>query len=79
MSRIEQPAMYQYRKVQPLLRHVRVMERFFREVGDHPNYGQDYSELHGAYMKILNDELAPHALALAICELQDAQGEIATE
>ena len=84
MSKTEQPEsyQYQYRKVQPLLRHVRVMQRFFREVvGEHPNYRQDYSELHGAYMKILNEELAPHALALAlaITELQHAQREIATE
>ncbi len=65
----------EYWEVLPLLRHVRVMERFFREVIDNnPAYLEHYAPLHVAYMEILNGELAPHALtfALAITELQDA-------
>ena len=64
----------EYWEVLPLLRHVRVMERFFREVIDtNPVYLEHYAPLHVAYMDILNEELAPHALtfALAITELQD--------
>lgn len=72
----------EYTEAQPLLRHIRIMRRFFDEVID----GNDklrtyYSELHGAYMDILNEELAPHALtfALAVTELEDAYPEIDPE
>ena len=55
----------EYTEVQPLLRHVRVMERFFDEVVDeNPQFRTHYSALHVAYMGILAEELAPHALPL---------------
>src|ERR1051325_1271194 len=71
-----------YSEVQPLLRHVRIMERFFDEVVDeNPQFRKHYSDLHVAYMRILAEELAPHALplALAITELEDAYPDIASK
>jgi hypothetical protein len=73
------PAMDNYFEAQPLLRHIRVMERFFREVVDSQlEYRKHLPDLHVAYMAILNEELAPHAvmLALAITELEDAFPDI---
>jgi hypothetical protein len=69
------PPLDAYVDVQPLLRHIRVMWRFFEEVIDeNPEYRKHFSELYGAYTDILNEELAPHALtlALALTELEDA-------
>ncbi len=62
----------------PLLQHIRITQRFFDEVVDEVPYRQFLPELHGAFMRILNEELAPHALtlALAITELEDAFPEI---
>ena len=64
-----------YVAAQPLLAHVRIMQRFFDEVVDaEPGTRHFYADLHVAYMNILNEELAPHALtfALAITQLEDA-------
>jgi hypothetical protein len=57
------------------------MQRFFDEVVDEEPYRQFHPELHGAFMRILNEELAPHALtlALAITELEDAFPEILSD
>jgi hypothetical protein len=69
------PPLDAYVDVQPLLRHIRIMWRFFEEViNENPEYRKHFSELHGAYMDILNEELAPDALtlALALTELEDA-------
>lgn len=68
-----------YVESRPLLRHIRIMKRFFEEVIDeNPEYREHYSELHCAYMDILNQELAPHALTLAfaVTELEDGYPEI---
>ncbi len=68
----------EYIEVQPLLLHIRVMHRFLDEVVDVEPYRDFHAALHCAYMSILNEELAPHALvlALAITELEDAYPEI---
>jgi len=58
------------------------MRRFFDEVVEgNPELRTHYSGLHCAYMDILNEELAPHALALAlaIVQLEDAYPEIDSE
>ena len=67
-----------YDEVRPLLRHIRVMNRFFDEVVAEPPYRQFHLNLYDAFLKILNEELAPHALtlALAITELEDAYPEV---
>jgi hypothetical protein len=63
-----------YIEVQPALHMVRIMNRFFDEVMDEPPFRQYLSELHVAYMEILNEELSSYALnlALAITQLEDA-------
>jgi hypothetical protein len=68
----------EYIEVQPALHMVRIMNRFFGEVVDEPPFRQYHAELHVAYMEILNEELAPYALnlALAITELEDAYPDI---
>ena len=68
-----------YDDVRPLLRHIRIMHRFFDEVVDEEPYRKFHPELYGAFIDILTQELAPHALtlALAITELEDAFPEIA--
>jgi hypothetical protein len=69
----------EYIEAQPVLLHVRIMERFFDEVVDEdPVLRRHYSDLHVAYMDILNEELAPYALmlALALVQLQDRYPEI---
>jgi len=69
----------EYDEVQPLLRHVRIMQRFFDEVVDeNPEFRKHYSDLHRAYLDILAEELAPHALslALAVTELEDTYPDI---
>jgi hypothetical protein len=68
-----------YVESRPLLRHVRIMHRFFDEaVSANPTFGEERARLHCAYMEILNEELAPHALtfALALTQLEDAYPEI---
>lgn len=68
-----------YFEARPLLRHIRVMKRVMDWVDEDPATRKFYSELHCAYMDVLQKELAPHALmfALAITELEDAFPEIA--
>jgi hypothetical protein len=68
-----------YFEARPLLRHIRVMERVMDWVDEDPKTRAFYSDLHCAYMAILSEELAPHALmfALAITELENAYPEIA--
>jgi hypothetical protein len=73
------PTLDDYLKARPLLRHVRVMERVMRWVDDDPKMRPFLPAMHCAYMDILNEELAPHALtlALSIAQLEDAFPEIA--
>ena len=72
------PPLDDYVEVQPALHMVRIMRRFFGEVVDVEPFRRHLPELHVAYMEILNEELAPYALnlALAITELEDAYPEI---
>jgi hypothetical protein len=72
------PPLADYIEVQPALHMVRIMRRFFGEVVDCETFRPFLPELHVAYMEILNEELAPYALslALAITELEDAYPEI---
>jgi hypothetical protein len=74
----EHRQMDHYKEVRPLLRQVRVMNRFFDEVIEEPPYRERYFDLYEAYVKILNEELGPHAaeLALALAEVEDAYPEI---
>lgn len=67
-----------YFEARPLLRHVRVMERVMEWVDEDPKTREFHADLHSAYMDILNEELGPHALtlALAITELEEAFPEI---
>jgi len=76
----ESNSMDYYNEARSLLRHVRIMNRFFDEVVAEPPYRQFRIDLYDAFLKILNEELAPHALtlALAITELEDAFPEIAS-
>lgn len=71
-------ALDEYIEVQPLLRQFRVMNRFFDEVVDAEPYREFYPDLYAEFMRILNEELAPYALvlALAVTELEDAHPEI---
>ena len=68
-----------YFEARPLLRHIRVMERVMDWMDEDPEKRKFHADLHCAYMDILNEEFAPHALtfALAIAELEDAFPEIA--
>jgi hypothetical protein len=69
----------EYLAVQHVLRQVRLMERFFNDfVDENPVLRPHLPEMHCAYMDMLNDQLAPYAmtLALAIAELEDAYPEI---
>jgi len=68
----------EYLEIQPAIRMVRIMYRFFDEVVDLPPYRSIHTSLLTAYEKILNEELAPYALNLAsaIAELEDAYPEI---
>jgi len=82
MMKTKRSPLDEYVIVQPLLLHIRIMNRFFTEVVDeNPEFRRHLPELHGAYMGILNEELAPHALtfALAVAELEDAFPEIREE
>ena len=50
-----------------ILRHVRLMRRFFNDVVDEdPKTRAFLPELHCAYMDMLNEDFAPHALDLAL-------------
>jgi hypothetical protein len=68
-----------YFDARPLLRHIRVMEQVIDWVDEDPKTRAFLPDLHSVYMDILNKELAPHALtlALAITELERAFPEIA--
>jgi len=69
----------EYEDVAPLIRQVRFMTRYIREVIDEDDeLRRRLPELHVAYMDMLNEEFAPHAvaLALAIMQLEDAYPEI---
>jgi len=65
---------YELEELPAILRHIHVMRRFFGEVIDaSPEYRKHYADLHVAYMDILNEELAPFALllALSLAEFED--------
>ena len=65
MTSRAEPAAFdgEYEEIQPLLRHIRIMQRFFHEVIDaDPDYRKHCTSLHIAYMNILGDELTPPAL-----------------
>lgn len=68
-----------YIAARPLLRHVRVMKRVMAWVDEDPKTRTFYAEMYCAYMDILAEEFAPHALmlALAITQLENAFPEIA--
>jgi hypothetical protein len=68
-----------YIKALPLLRHIRVMERVMDWIDEDPKTREFYSELHCAYMDIIAEEFAPHALmlALAITQLENAFPDVA--
>ncbi|HEY2094126.1 MAG TPA: hypothetical protein VGJ81_19825 [Thermoanaerobaculia bacterium] len=69
----------EYLAVQHVLRQARLMERFFEDfVDENPMLRPHLPEMHCAYMDMLNEQLAPYALilALAITELEDAYPEI---
>jgi hypothetical protein len=70
--------MNDYFEVRPLLRHLRVMHRVMAWMDNDPARRDLYAELHCAFMDILAEEFAPHAvtLALAITELEDAFPDI---
>jgi len=53
--------------IQNILRHVRLMRRFFNDVVDEdPKTRAFLPELHCAYMDMLNEEFAANALSLAL-------------
>lgn len=53
--------------IENILRHVRLMRRFFNDVVDEdPKMRVFLPELHCAYMDMLNEDFAPHALSLAL-------------
>jgi hypothetical protein len=53
--------------IENILRHVRLMRRFFNDVVDeNPKTRVFLPELHCAYMDMLNEDFAPHALSLAL-------------
>ena len=53
--------------IRNILRHVGLMRRFFNDVVDEdPKTRVFLPELHCAYMDMLNEEFAPHALDLAL-------------
>jgi hypothetical protein len=81
MSKDRPPAVpiEDYFESRPLLRHIRIMERFLEEVIEaNPKFRDHYAELHLAYLDILEEEFRPHALmlALAVAELELAYPEI---
>lgn len=68
-----------YHEIAHLIRQVRLMDRFFEEVVDaRPETRAFLPDLQSAYMDMLNQELAPHALllAVAVTQLEDAYPEI---
>ena len=63
----KQPSHYTTDGIAHVLDRVRVMKRFFNDVVDeNPETRRYLPELHCAYMDILNEEIAPYALDLAI-------------
>ena len=53
--------------IRNILRHIRLMRRFFNDVVDEdPEKRAFLPEMHCAYMDMLNEEFAPHALDLAL-------------
>lgn len=70
-----------YLEARPLLRHVRVMHEVMDVVDGDPKTRTLHAHLYRAFMDILNKELAPYALtlALAITEVEDAFPEIAAQ
>ena len=83
MSKREQPPtrsapVDDYIGVKSLLRHVRVMERVMEWIDENEKMRPFYVEIHCAYMDVLQEELAPHALtlALALAQLENAHPEI---
>jgi hypothetical protein len=71
----------QYTEVRSLLRHVRVMDRVMEWVDNDPDARKFHRQIYGAFMDILQEEFAAHAItfAIAICELEDAFPEIARD
>lgn len=67
-----------YLEARPLLRHIRIMERVMEAVDDNPEIRRFHTELHGAFLDILQEEFAPHALtfALALAEIEDAMPSV---
>jgi hypothetical protein len=80
MTRRKPPAapLDDYLEARPLLRHVRVMHRVMEWVDDDPGRRKFHADMFCAYMDILAEEFAPHALmlALAITQLENAYPEI---
>jgi hypothetical protein len=65
------PSLTEYAKALPVLRLVRVMERFLDEVVDtNPEMRSLYRDVRRAYTAILQDELAPHAMVLAFAVIE---------
>lgn len=80
-ERREQPplgAIDQYEEMQPILLHVRVMERVMDAVDDDPEMRPFHATLHCLYMDIVNEVIGEHALelALALIQLEEAYPEI---
>ena len=71
------PSHYENADVPHVLARVRFMRRFFDEVVDEPPFRTHLPELHGAYMDLLNEALAPYALdlALSLISLEDELAE----
>lgn len=67
-----------YFEARHLLQHVRVMHEVMDVVDHDPKTRTFHADLYSSYMKILNKELAPHALtfAFALTELEEAFPEI---
>lgn len=67
LDEVRLPNYYASPHVVHVLQRVETMRRYFDEVVDeNPDFRRHYPEQHVAYMNILNDEIAPYALWLAI-------------
>ncbi len=72
------PRYYYSREIVHVLQRLRTMQRFFDEVIDENlEYRKHYSDLHCAYMDILQEEIAPYALqiALSLLSLEERVGD----
>lgn len=71
-------AIDEYVEAKPLLQHVRIMQRVMDFVDEDARMRSFHPELFERYMAILQEELAPHALVLAlvITQLEDSFPEI---